>query len=72
MFHLEDVLTFIEFCDDNEIDSCDFTLLQDWGSFHDFDAQAVHNPQHDLHYRFLQIIKDPKFVKLNPPWLYNY
>jgi MoaA/NifB/PqqE/SkfB family radical SAM enzyme len=70
--NLEDVLTFIEFCDDNEIDSCDFTLLQDWGSFHDFDAQAVHNPQHDLHYRFLQIIKDPKFVKLNPPWLYNY
>jgi MoaA/NifB/PqqE/SkfB family radical SAM enzyme len=70
--NLEDVLPFIEFCDDNDIDSCDFTLLQDWGSFQNFDAEAVHNPQHEDHYRFLQIIKDPKFIKLNPPWLYNY
>jgi wyosine [tRNA(Phe)-imidazoG37] synthetase (radical SAM superfamily) len=70
--NLEDVLEFIEFCNDNDIDSCDFTLLQDWGSFHNFDAEAVHNPQHHLHSRFLQIIRDPKFIKLNPPWLCNY
>lgn len=70
--NLEDVLKFIEFCNDNDLDSCDFTLLQDWGSFHNFDAEAVHNPQHDLHSRFLQIIRDPKFIKLNPPWLCNY
>ena len=70
--NLEDVLDFIEFCDDNEIDSCDFTLLQDWGSFQNFEAEAVHNPQHNLHDRFLQVIKEPKFVKLNPSWLYNY
>lgn len=70
--NLEDVLEFIEFCNDNEIDSCDFTLLQDWGSFHDFDEQAVHMPGHNLHSRFLQIIAEPKFINLNPPWLRNY
>lgn len=70
--NLEDVLEFINFCNDNDIDSCDFTLLQDWGSFQNFDAEAVHNPKHNLHYRFLQIISDPGFVKLNPPWLYHY
>jgi len=70
--NLEDVLTFIDFCEDNEIDSCDFTLLQDWGSFNNFKDECVHNPDHELHYRFRQIISDPRLVKLNPPWLVNY
>lgn len=70
--NLEDVLEFINFCEDNEIDSCDFTLLQDWGSFPNFSSQAVHLSNHPLHYRFRQIISDSRLVKLNPPWLINY
>ncbi len=70
--NLDDVLEFIDFCHDNDIDSCDFTLLQDWGSFQDFDEQAVHRPGHALYRKFLQIISEPKFVKLQPAWLNNY
>ena len=70
--NLDDVLPFIKFCEDNEIDSCDFTLLQDWGSFDDFNAQCVHRPNHALHYRFKEIISTAEFKKLNPSWLTDY
>lgn len=70
--NLEDVLPFIEFCEDNEIDSCDFTLLQDWGSFDNFNAQCVHRADHALHNRFKEIISTAEFKKLNPSWLTSY
>jgi MoaA/NifB/PqqE/SkfB family radical SAM enzyme len=70
--NLEDVLQFVDFCQDNELDSCDFTLLQDWGSFSNFKNEAVHDPEHELYNRFREIISDKKLRKLNPPWLVNY
>lgn len=70
--NIDDVLGFVDFCEDNEIDSCDFTLLQDWGSFDDFKSQCVHYPEHELHDKFLDIIKNPKIQKLSPSWLINY
>jgi wyosine [tRNA(Phe)-imidazoG37] synthetase (radical SAM superfamily) len=70
--NLEDVLPFIDFCEDNEINYCDFTLLQDWGSFSNFKNEAVHDPEHELYNRFREIISDKKLRKLNPPWLVNY
>lgn len=70
--NIDDILPFVDFCQKYQFESCDFTLIQDWGSFENFDSQCVHLPTHELHLKFREIIKDPRIQKLSPHWLANY
>lgn len=69
--NIDDILNFIDWCNHRNIWP-NFTLLQNWSSFDNFEEQCVHRPQDALHSKFLNIIKNPIFQKLNIGWLQNY
>jgi MoaA/NifB/PqqE/SkfB family radical SAM enzyme len=68
---LSDTISFIKFCQEREM-SPSPTLLQDWYTFEDFDAECVHRPGDTNFEEFLKVIRDPIMRKLNPSWLTNY
>lgn len=69
--NLSDVIPFIDFCRRFDMHP-GFTLLQDWGSWSNFQEHCVQLESHPLYSRFLQTMNHPKFRQLNLDWARNY
>jgi len=69
--NINDVLNFIDWCTERQIIP-NFHLIQNWASFDNFDEQCVHRPQDALYSKFIEIINNPKFTKLNVGWSQDY
>lgn len=61
--NLYDILPFIDWCQERGIQP-NFTLLQHWTHFTNYDAECVHRPTDHLYQDFLKIIKTSKFQNL--------
>jgi hypothetical protein len=69
--NLSDTIPFIEFCWERGMTAAP-SLLQDWASFENFDAECVHRPTDAQFEEFSLVINHPVMKKLNPNWLSNY
>jgi len=69
--NIGDILKFIDFCQDRNI-TPRFHLLQNWGSFDNFDEQCVHRSTDKFYDQFLEIISTKKFQSLQVGWAANY
>lgn len=69
--NLDDVLPFIDFCQTRNIKPL-FSLLQDWSSFPNYDAECVHKKHNADYSKFIKIISTQKFLDIKPYWISNY
>lgn len=69
--NLYDVLPFIDWCQERSIHP-NFTLLQHWSHFTNYDELCVHRPTDHLYQEFLNIIKTTKFQNCGVPWIKKY
>ena len=49
-----------------------FSLLQDWSSFPNYDAECVHKKHNADYSKFIKIISTQKFLDIKPYWISNY
>ena len=56
--NLDQVFEFIEFCEQYRLEP-EFTVLEDWGTWHDYISQCVHLPQSPDYAKFVATFTDP-------------